>query len=56
MTVQETGDAFATIQSARTAVGHDRLGRLVILSIDGKSYQRGVSLYEMAELLTKLGE
>ena len=30
------------------------LDRLFILTVDGKSYQRGLSLYEMADLLLSL--
>jgi len=55
MTVQATGTAFATIQSARTALGHDADGNVVLFVVDGKSYQRGVNLYQMADLLVKFG-
>jgi len=55
MTVQATGSAFATIESARTALGHDKDGNVIVLTIDGKSYQRGVNLYEMADILISLG-
>ena len=52
---QETGADFATLVSARTALGFDGLGQVVLLQIEGKSYQRGVSLYTMAELMIELG-
>lgn len=50
-----TLQGFIDVISARTAVGHDKLGRLVIVQVDGKSYQRGVTLYEFTELLLSFG-
>ena len=41
--------------SARTAVGHDKLGRLIIVEVDGKTWHQGVTLYEFAELLIAFG-
>lgn len=40
---EETGTLkkFATVQSARTAVGHDKDGRVIIVQIDGKTNHRG---------------
>lgn len=40
---QETGsmDLFANVISARTAIGHDSRGRLVIAQVDGKTHRRG---------------
>lgn len=37
---QETGslETFATVTSARTLVGHDKEGRVVILQVEGKTY------------------
>ena len=55
MTVQETGAEFATLISARTAIGFDALGQVVLLQIEGKSYQRGVNLFEMAKMMIDLG-
>lgn len=57
MSVQETGDPqyFCDVLSARSAIGHNREGHLMILNIDGKTSQRGVSLYRMAELMKKFG-
>jgi len=46
---------FIDVVSARTAIGHDRLGRLVIVQVDGKTWQRGVTLYEFAKLLLSFG-
>lgn len=40
---EETGtmDLFASVVSARTALGHDRQGRVVIVQVDGKTNRRG---------------
>ncbi|KAM3873521.1 N-acetylglucosamine-1-phosphodiester alpha-N-acetylglucosaminidase-like [Diretmus argenteus] len=46
---------FVDMLSARTAVGHDTEGRLVLFHIDGQSKQRGMSLWEVAEFLQKHG-
>jgi len=37
---QETGslERFASVSSARVLVGHDKLGRVVILQVEGKTY------------------
>ncbi|XP_074202826.1 N-acetylglucosamine-1-phosphodiester alpha-N-acetylglucosaminidase isoform X3 [Camelus bactrianus] len=52
---QETGSfsKFVNVISARTAVGHDRKGRLVLFHVDGQTEQRGINLWEMAEFLLK---
>ncbi|XP_068825030.1 N-acetylglucosamine-1-phosphodiester alpha-N-acetylglucosaminidase isoform X1 [Capricornis sumatraensis] len=52
---QETGSfsRFVNVISARTAVGHDRKGQLVLLHVDGQTEQRGINLWEMAEFLLK---
>ncbi|XP_039741217.1 N-acetylglucosamine-1-phosphodiester alpha-N-acetylglucosaminidase isoform X2 [Pteropus medius] len=52
---QETGSfsKFVNVISARTAVGHDRKGQLVLFHADGQTEQRGVNLWEMAEFLLK---
>ena len=52
---QETGTQFASVKSARTALGHDAEGRLVLLQIEGETWSRGVDLYEFADLLVELG-
>lgn len=41
--VEETGsmDLFADVVSARTALGHDKHGRVMIVQIDGKTHHRG---------------
>lgn len=40
---EETGsmDLFADVLSARTALGHDEQGRVMIVQIDGKTHHRG---------------
>ncbi|XP_027745426.1 N-acetylglucosamine-1-phosphodiester alpha-N-acetylglucosaminidase [Empidonax traillii] len=54
---QTTGtfDKFIDVISARTAVGHDRQGRLVLVHVDGQTESRGVNLWEMAEFLKQQG-
>ncbi|KAG8506473.1 N-acetylglucosamine-1-phosphodiester alpha-N-acetylglucosaminidase [Galemys pyrenaicus] len=54
---QETGSfsKFVNVISARTAVGHDREGRLVLFHADGQTEQRGINLREMAEFLLRQG-
>jgi len=55
MSVQETGSGFSTILSARTAIGHTADGKLLLLTISGRSYQRGANLMQMAELMISYG-
>ncbi|NWY45551.1 NAGPA acetylglucosaminidase, partial [Sylvia atricapilla] len=54
---QTTGtfDKFINVISARTAVGHDQQGRLVLVHVDGQTESRGVNLWEMAEFLKQQG-
>ncbi|XP_036930218.1 N-acetylglucosamine-1-phosphodiester alpha-N-acetylglucosaminidase-like [Acanthopagrus latus] len=54
---QETGNfhTFIDVVSARTAVGHDAEGKLILFQIDGQTEQRGMSLWEVAEFLKKNG-
>ncbi|XP_029927909.1 N-acetylglucosamine-1-phosphodiester alpha-N-acetylglucosaminidase-like isoform X2 [Myripristis murdjan] len=54
---QETGTFrhFVDVVSARTAVGHDAEGKLILFHIDGKTDQRGMNLWEVAESLKKYG-
>ncbi|XP_064887053.1 N-acetylglucosamine-1-phosphodiester alpha-N-acetylglucosaminidase [Columba livia] len=55
--IQTTGtfDRFINVISARTAVGHDKQGRLVLVHVDGQTESRGVNLWEMAEFLKQQG-
>ena len=41
---EETGSmkAFAEVVSARSAVGHDRNGRLVLAKVEGETWKRGL--------------
>ncbi len=55
MGTQETGRDFATIVSARTAIGHDADGALLLVQVDGQSYRRGIHLNALADMLTRLG-
>eukprot|EP01137_Pigoraptor_chileana_P026372 Opistho-2@7534 len=52
---QETGRAFVTVRSARTAIGHDAHGRLVMAQIDGKTSVTGIALSDFADLLISKG-
>uniref|UniRef100_H3D611 N-acetylglucosamine-1-phosphodiester alpha-N-acetylglucosaminidase n=1 Tax=Tetraodon nigroviridis TaxID=99883 RepID=H3D611_TETNG len=54
---QETGHfrTFVEVVSARTAVGHDAEGRLVLFHIDGQTEERGMNLWEVADFLKKNG-
>ncbi|XP_034534267.1 N-acetylglucosamine-1-phosphodiester alpha-N-acetylglucosaminidase [Notolabrus celidotus] len=55
--MQETGvfRTFVDVKSARTAVGHDARGRLVLFQIDGQTGIRGMNLWELAETLKQYG-
>lgn len=55
MNSQSTGPAFASVKSARTAIGHNREGHLMILQVEGETWVRGMSLYEFAEFAVELG-
>ncbi|XP_063270554.1 N-acetylglucosamine-1-phosphodiester alpha-N-acetylglucosaminidase isoform X2 [Prinia subflava] len=54
---QTTGtfDRFINVISARTAVGHDRQGQLVLVHVDGQTESRGINLWDMAEFLKQQG-
>uniref|UniRef100_A0A7N6B0A9 EGF-like domain-containing protein n=1 Tax=Anabas testudineus TaxID=64144 RepID=A0A7N6B0A9_ANATE len=54
---QETGEfqTFVDVVSARTAVGHDAEGKLLMFQIDGQTGQRGMNLWELADFLKKNG-
>ncbi|XP_077972755.1 uncharacterized protein LOC144427681 [Styela clava] len=53
--VQETGTlrTFIDVQSARTAIGHDALGRVVFVNTEGQTKVRGLNLNQFARLLIK---
>jgi N-acetylglucosamine-1-phosphodiester alpha-N-acetylglucosaminidase len=55
LSVQETGSSFVTVTSARHSIGHDRLGRLMLVLVNGKTGQRGVNLDSFANILVSLG-
>uniref|UniRef100_UPI00398E4726 N-acetylglucosamine-1-phosphodiester alpha-N-acetylglucosaminidase isoform X2 n=1 Tax=Pristiophorus japonicus TaxID=55135 RepID=UPI00398E4726 len=50
---QETGsfERFVNVVSARTAIGHDKYGRLILFHVDGQTDVRGMNLWELAEFL-----
>ncbi|XP_023231303.1 N-acetylglucosamine-1-phosphodiester alpha-N-acetylglucosaminidase-like isoform X1 [Centruroides sculpturatus] len=53
---EETGsiDYFFNVLSARTVIGHDDKGRIIIVQIDGKTGLHGINLPEMTEFLREL--
>lgn len=53
--IEGPGADFVSLRSARTAVGWDAQGRILSVSIDGKSYSRGINLYALAQLMIELG-
>lgn len=55
MSAQTSGSQFTTVQSARTAIGHDKDGRLLILQVEGETWVRGMSLYEFADFAREIG-
>lgn len=55
MSAQSTGTQFAHVVSARTALGHDHQGRLLILQVEGETWVRGMTLYEFADFAAELG-
>ena len=54
---EETGNLteFVNVVSARTAVGHDRLGRVMMVVVDGQTRKRGVNLFELADIMIRQG-
>ncbi|XP_077336664.1 N-acetylglucosamine-1-phosphodiester alpha-N-acetylglucosaminidase isoform X2 [Lithobates pipiens] len=54
---QTTGnfDAFINKISARTALGHDEKGRIILFHADGQTDGRGLNLWEMANFLKDRG-
>ncbi|XP_069800772.1 N-acetylglucosamine-1-phosphodiester alpha-N-acetylglucosaminidase [Dendropsophus ebraccatus] len=54
---QNTGtfDYFVNVTSARTAIGHDKDGRLILFHVDGQTGARGMNLWEMADFLKEQG-
>uniref|UniRef100_A0A8B9R3M7 N-acetylglucosamine-1-phosphodiester alpha-N-acetylglucosaminidase n=1 Tax=Anas platyrhynchos TaxID=8839 RepID=A0A8B9R3M7_ANAPL len=54
---QTTGtfEKFINVISARTAVGHNSQGQLVLVHVDGQTETRGLNLWEMADFLKQQG-
>ncbi|KAK5861676.1 hypothetical protein PBY51_017133 [Eleginops maclovinus] len=46
---------FVDVRSARTAVGHDVNGNVVLFHVDGQTHKRGMSLWEVADFLKNNG-
>merc|ERR1719331_2336559 len=59
ITVQTSGDKYATNLASRTAVGVDKDGKLIILQVDGSlavgSMKRGLNMFQLADLLIDNG-
>lgn len=56
MSIQETGRDFITVRSARTGVGFTKEGKLVMVTINGKSWStQGSNLYLLADLMIEAG-
>lgn len=55
MKPQATGPQFVTVHSARTALGHDKHGNLLLLQVEGETWVRGMTLYEFADFAVELG-
>ncbi|XP_060073566.1 N-acetylglucosamine-1-phosphodiester alpha-N-acetylglucosaminidase-like [Ylistrum balloti] len=53
--VAMTMQNFSSTLSARSAVAVDREGRVILMQVDGNTHQRGVNLYEFADILLKFG-
>eukprot|EP00795_Rhopilema_esculentum_P016627 gene16627-8059_t len=54
---EETGtiERFFNVISARSAIGHDKDGRIILITIDGKTDKQGVNLLELARILKEHG-
>ncbi|XP_036930221.1 N-acetylglucosamine-1-phosphodiester alpha-N-acetylglucosaminidase-like isoform X2 [Acanthopagrus latus] len=55
MVDQEVFRDFVDVLSARTVVGHDADGNLVLFHVEGKTLERGMNLWEVAQFLKKHG-
>jgi hypothetical protein len=59
ITVQTSGDKYATNLASRTAVGFDAAGRLIIVQVDGSiavgNNKRGMDMRMVADLLIQHG-
>jgi len=59
ITVQTSGDKYATNLASRTAVGYDALGRLIVVQVDGSiavgHNKRGMNMMQVADLLIQHG-
>eukprot|EP00116_Pleurobrachia_bachei_P002899 sb/3463161/ len=55
--MQTTGnlEGFVSVVSARTAIGHDKEGNVLLLHVEGKTWSRGINLREFADLLVTHG-
>ncbi|KAI6646521.1 N-acetylglucosamine-1-phosphodiester alpha-N-acetylglucosaminidase-like [Oopsacas minuta] len=54
---EDTGNLthFVNVISARTAIGHDEQGRVMMVVIDGQTRKRGINLFELADIMIRQG-
>ncbi|KAL4234246.1 hypothetical protein ACF0H5_005896 [Mactra antiquata] len=54
---EETGtlQRFASVISARTVIGHDSDGRIIIAQFEGKTDRSGANLFDAAKIMKKYG-
>lgn len=55
LSIQSNGPNFVNILSARTAIGFDAFGRLMMAQVEGESFVRGMNLLEFADFLVEIG-
>lgn len=48
-------EGFTDVTAARVAIGHDAAGNIKMVQIDGKTWERGVNLYQFSEVLLSHG-
>ncbi|XP_021366228.1 N-acetylglucosamine-1-phosphodiester alpha-N-acetylglucosaminidase-like [Mizuhopecten yessoensis] len=46
---------FSSSVSARSAVAVDRQGRVILMQVDGNTHERGINLFEFADMMLKYG-
>ena len=55
MTLQTTGPSFRNARSARTAIGHDAEGNVLLLGVTGQTWMAGSNLMQMAQIMIESG-
>lgn len=56
-TAREEEDAVRRFMkhTSRVAIGHDHKGQIMVVQVDGKTYQNGFTVHEFADFLISLG-